>query len=211
MSETVERKPNNKKRLLGAILLALGALLLVGQIVGAIAGAVVYHAAQRRSEQPVVVVEEIAVQAEREAEAAAREAEIVAQQAQREAELSAREAERVAQMAERDAEAAAREAELAAAQMERQAERMAEQAERNAERMAAQFERDFGGAVYTVEVERQTPFFFHPFSPFRTNRGPGLIPLALILFGVYLVIRQRRAATVPVPQTGPEADHGPAV
>jgi flagellar biosynthesis GTPase FlhF len=208
MSETVERKPNNKKRLLGAILLALGALLLVGQIVGAIAGAVVYRAAQRRSEQPVVVVEEIAVQAERDAQAAARDAEIAAQQAQREAELSAREAERVAQLAERDAEAAAREAELAAAQMERQAERMAEQAERNAERMAAQFERDFGGAVYTVEVERRTPFFF---SPFRTNRGPGLIPLALILFGVYLVIKQRRAAAAPVPQTGPEADHGPAV
>ena len=182
MSETVERKPNNK-RLLGAILLALGALLLVGQIVGAIAGAVAYRAVQRRSEQPVVMAEEIAAQAEQDAQAAARDAEIAAQQAQREA------------------EAAAREAELAAAQIEREAERM-----------AAQFERDFGGAVYTVEVERRTPpFFFHPFSPFRTNRGPGLIPLALILFGVYLVIRQRRAAAVPVPQTGPEADHGPMV
>jgi uncharacterized membrane protein len=200
MSETVERKPNNKKRLLGAILLALGALLLVGQIVGAIAGAVVYHAVQRRSEQPVVVVEEIAVQAERDAEAAARDAEIAAQQAQRDAEQAAREAERVAQQAELDAEAAAREAELAAAQIEREAERM-----------AAQFERDFGGAVYTVEVERWTPFFFHPFSPFRTHRGAGLIPLALILFGVYLVIKQRRAAAAPVPQTGPEADHGPIV
>jgi len=201
MSETVERKPNNKKRLLGAILLALGALLLVGQIVGAIAGAVAYRAVQRRSEQPVVMAEEIAAQAEQDAQAAARDAEIAAQQAQREAEQAAREAERVAQLAERDAEAAAREAELAAAQIEREAERM-----------AAQFERDFGGAVYTVEVERWTPpFFFHPFSPFRTNRGPGLISLALILFGVYLVIRQRRAAAVPVPQTGPEADHGPAV
>jgi hypothetical protein len=201
MSETVERKPNNKKRLLGAILLALGALLLVGQIVGAIAGAIVHRVAEVRSPQPVIMVEEVAVQAERDAEAAARNAE-----------LSAIEAERVAQMAERDAEAAAREAERVAEQMELQAERMAEQAERNAERMAAQFERDFGGAVYTVEVERRTPpFFFHPFSPFRIRRGPGLVPLALILFGVYLVIKQHRAAAAPVPQTGPEADHGPLV
>jgi hypothetical protein len=200
MSETVERKPNNKKRLLGTILLALGALLLVGQIVMAIAGAVVYRAAGRRSDQPVVVVEEIAaVQAERDAEAVAREAERMAAQAERDAEAAAREAEIIAAQAEREAEAAAREA-----------ERMAEQIEREAERMAEQAERDFGGYVYTVEVERQSPFFFHPFRSFRPYRGPSLIPLALIVFGVYMVLKQRRAAA-PVPQTGPEADHGPAV
>jgi hypothetical protein len=182
MSETVERKPNNKKRLLGAILLALGALLLVGQIVGAIAGVVVHRMAERRAYQTETRVEEVFVVAERQAE------------------LAAREAERAAELAERNAELSAR-----------QAERMAEIAERNAERMAAQFERDFNGPVYTVEVERWTPFFFHPFSPFRLHRGPGLVPLALILFGVYLVIRQRRATAAPVPQTGPEADHGPVV
>jgi hypothetical protein len=179
MSETVERKPNNKKRLLGAILLALGALLLVGQIVGAIAGAVVYRAAQRRTEQPVVMAEEIAAQAERGAE------------------MAARQAERAATLAERNAEMSAR-----------QAERMAEMAERSAERMSAQFERGFNGPVYTG---RWTPFFFNPFNPFRFHRGPGLVPLALILLGVYLVIKQRRAAAAPVPQTGPEADHGPVV
>jgi hypothetical protein len=198
MSETVERKPNNK-RLLGAVLLALGALLLVGQIVMAIAGAVVYHAAQRRSEQPVVMVEEIAVQAERDAEAAARDAERMAVQAERDAEAAAREAEIVAAQAEREAEAAAREA-----------ERMAEQIEREAERLSEQAERDFGGYVYTVEIDRWSPFAFHPFRPFRPYRGPSLIPLALIVFGVYMVLKQRRAAA-PVPQTGPEADHGPAV
>jgi hypothetical protein len=171
MSETVERKPNNNKRLLGAILLALGALLLVGQIVGAIAGAVAYRAVQRRSEQPVVMAEEIAAQAERGAE------------------MAARQAERAATLAERNAE----------------------MAERSAERMSAQFERGFNGPVYTG---RWTPFFFNPFNPFnpfRFHRGPGLVPLALILLGVYLVIKQRRAAAAPVPQTGPEADHGPVV
>ena len=58
MSETVEHKPRNNKRLLGAILLALGVLLLAGQIAGAIAGVVVHRVAERRSNQPVVMVEE---------------------------------------------------------------------------------------------------------------------------------------------------------
>jgi hypothetical protein len=192
MSETVEHKPRRNKWLLGAILLALGVLLVVVQIAGAVVGTIAHRVADSRTYQTEVQVEEIAVEAERNAELVAIEAERVAEQAELNAELSAREAERIAEQAEREAE------------------RIAEMAERDAERMAAQIERDFGSYTYTVEVNRRSPFFFHPFRPFRPYRGPGLIPLAVILFGVYLLIRQRRAAA-PVPQTGPEADHGPAV